>query len=182
MRPRLRIHAPASALASIVLLAGCTQDPGPLVVERAEPCVPGSVASGTESILGLTFDGLQLAASTLDVEPADTLVVVVQNRGDVEHELMIVRGTVDEVFERGPDGALPRFGPGRAEGRIVASLDDVPPGLRCELHLAMEPGTYTAFSNRIVDGVPSADNGGLVRLIVIGEIEGPGGPPPGRGG
>jgi hypothetical protein len=179
---RLRLRPPLVATAALALIVGCAQAPEPVVVERAEPCERGSVVTGTESVLGLTFDELRLTPSAEGIEPADTVVVVVENRGDVAHELMIVRGTVDDVFERGPDGALPRFGPGRAEGRIVASLDDVPPGLRCELHLDMEPGTYTAFSNRVVDGVPYADSGGLVRFLVIGEIEGPGGPPATRGG
>jgi len=184
MRSDRRAHR--SLLATLVLLAACTQAPDPATVaatvERAQPCERGSVASGTEGVLGLTFEGVQLIASAAVIEPADTIVVVVDNIGDIAHELMIVRGTVDDVFERGPDGALPRFGPGRAEGRIVATLADVPPGLRCELHLDMEPGTYTVFSNRVVDGVPYADSGALVNLRVAGEVEGMGGPPAGRGG
>jgi hypothetical protein len=113
-----------------------------------------------------------------EAEPAPAFVFDVVNDGSVPHELNVVRGTIDEVYERNDDGSLPEFG----TGRVVAAIDEIAPGERCTLPLALDPGSYSVFCNLVVDGTSHAAEGMLSLFTVTGEEEGQGGPPPHAGG
>jgi len=158
----------AAVLATLVLLAACTQapDPAPVAatVERAQPCERGSVASGTEGVLGLTFEGVRLIASAAVIEPADTIVVVVDNIGDIAHEARQgpCRPVVASPKGAAADPADPREVGGlrAAEGSALwtvqpASSEGRTPG-RGPGRSASPPGRSARLSGAIDEGVDPA--------------------------
>ena len=151
----------------------------------APPCVAGSERPRSHAVVEVVFDGVTLSVVPASVPPADGVVLVVDNRGPVDHELLVVKGSILDDAERDPfDGSLLHdFGTVPGERRLVARLDAVPAGTSCELHLVLPPGEHSLLSDLVVDGVAYSAEGALAPLTVEGVEQDEGdGPPiaPGR--
>jgi hypothetical protein len=185
----MRMPRTAGVLAgAVLLLAGCTgggtADPDladAATVAAATTCQdPASRPDGaavTEA--RLEGDGLVLVPDLLDEAPA--VVLIAENLTDVTHGVIMVKGTINEDTDRDPRGALKDFGPFTGAGRVVARIDGLEPGERCEVHLRLGVGSFSIFSDAIVDGVAVSSTGALAWLSfgVEPPSEGPGGPPAG---
>jgi hypothetical protein len=174
------------ALAAVtLLLAGCGREaPDPDLADAATVARATTCQDPASRPIGAAVTEARLEGSVLVMIPdtlaeAPAVVLVTENLTDVTHNVIMVKGTINEDTDRDPRGALKEFGPFTGAGRVVARVDGLAPGQRCEVHLEVGVGSFSIFSDAIVDGVAVSSTGALAWLTFGEEpaSSGPGGPP-----
>jgi hypothetical protein len=176
----------AGVVAALVLIvAACGRQSGDpdladaATVARATTCQDAASRPASAAVAEARLEDATLVLMPAVLDEAPAVVLVVDNRTEVTHDVVMVKGTIDEETDRDPRGALKDFGPFTGAGRVVARIDGLTPGQRCEVHLTLGVGSFSIFSASIVDGVALSSTGALAWLTLGEEpaTRGPDGPP-----
>jgi uncharacterized cupredoxin-like copper-binding protein len=152
----------ASILAAIGLITSCgggdgddepaeatptaTRTRGPSPTTRAATATP-SEPPATANI-DIELDDFVIRPNQSRAQPG-TIIFNIQNVGELEHELVVVRSDLDTAeLPRLPDNA----GADESELDVVDRSDPVPPGEEAELSLELDVGKYILICNLAPNG------------------------------
>jgi|tagenome__1003787_1003787.scaffolds.fasta_scaffold20675562_2 uncharacterized cupredoxin-like copper-binding protein len=114
-----------------------------LAVSVLAGCSSGRATAHHGPVVRVTERDFHIAASPTHV-PAGDVLITVENRGPVSHELIVVRKT-DPTLPRRADGVT--IDEEALEKATAGALEPGAPGTVRRLDLHLEPGRYELFCN-----------------------------------
>ena len=114
-----------------------------LAVSGLAACSSGQTAAKHASVVRVTERDFRIAASPARV-PSGLVLLTVENRGPVSHELIVVR-TDRPTLPRRADGVT--IDEDALEKATAGALEPGAPGITRELVLHLKPGRYELFCN-----------------------------------
>jgi hypothetical protein len=161
------IRVAAALVAAVLALTACDADDGASVRDLGGSASSGSgsgtgVASGSGTEAGGECEpsdgaeGLSVALDEFKLVPAEEELTsgptrfLASNAGEVEHELVIVQSPNIAALPLDGDNGVDMDALDPA--RVIAEIEEIPPGETCALEVDLEPATYVLFCNIVDEG------------------------------
>jgi hypothetical protein len=158
----MNMRISAALVVALLALAACDDD-GASVRDPGATATGGSgtgsgSGSGTEPACepDEVSGTLQVALDEFSVSPAEDEItsgptkLLAVNAGELAHELMVVQARSLESLPLDGENGVDEEALG--EEKVIAEIEEVPPGEACLLEVDLEPATYVLLCNIVDEG------------------------------